>query len=350
MEKCMQTKKHKYTFTTSISSWQCNYSKKRLLIYRLEYSSKTTDISMRGWAVRNHGWPRVEDNNMPHGQLRASCCSKVIHQFWSQFIVNIDIAGFVFTKSSPRAKWRTSPRRLVRTTIKNTQKIKRGMAIEIRTTVCEIFLNDRSACTRTQFSDSERPSNVVSKSRKHSFETHFPEDRNCQVCLQTKMTRPPCRRRTGKAPPRAEKFGDLITADHKVLNEEGESRNNLRHAVVVQDLATQWIQSYFTRDGKEFTKVPRAVTKAKTYLDAQILEVWKILWRYIKESSNFNTSSVPVAEGAVRRVKGTSAVLLQSGLDEKWWAGSMECYCFLRNVQELLAERKLLMKEDLENH
>ena len=32
-----------------------------------------------------------------------------------------------------------------------------------------------------------------------------------------------------------------------------------------------------------------------------------------------------------------SAVLLQSGLDEKWWADSMECYCYLRNVQDLLA-------------
>ena len=39
-------------------------------------------------------------------------------------------------------------------------------------------------------------------------------------------------------------FGDLITADHKVLSEGCESRNNHRCAVVVQDLATQWIQSY----------------------------------------------------------------------------------------------------------
>ena len=43
--------------------------------------------------------------------------------------------------------------------------------------------------------------------------------------------------------PRAEGFGDLIPADHKVLLEESESRNNHRHAVVVQDLATQWLQS-----------------------------------------------------------------------------------------------------------
>ena len=44
--------------------------------------------------------------------------------------------------------------------------------------------------------------------------------------------------------PRAEKFGDLITADHKVLSDNCKSRNNHRYAVVVQDLATQWIQAY----------------------------------------------------------------------------------------------------------
>ena len=43
----------------------------------------------------------------------------------------------------------------------------------------------------------------------------------------------------------------------------------------------------------------------------------------------------------MRRVKeGTSAVLLQSGLDENWWADSMECYTYLRNVQDLLSDGK----------
>ena len=36
--------------------------------------------------------------------------------------------------------------------------------------------------------------------------------------------------------------------------------------------------------------------------------------------------------------EGTSAVLLQSGLDEKWWADSMDCYCYLRNIQDLLSD------------
>ena len=79
---------------------------------------------------------------------------------------------------------------------------------------------------------------------KHSVYTHFPKDRKCEMCQRTKITRAPCRRRIGGAVLRAENFGDLITADHKVLSEGCGSRNNHRYAVVVQDLATQWIQSY----------------------------------------------------------------------------------------------------------
>ena len=74
-------------------------------------------------------------------------------------------------------------------------------------------------------------------SRKHSVHTHFPKDTNCEICKRAKITRAPCRKRTGEAIPRAEKI-DLTTADHKALNEKGESRDNHRFAVVVQDLAT----------------------------------------------------------------------------------------------------------------
>ena len=79
---------------------------------------------------------------------------------------------------------------------------------------------------------------------KHSIFTHLPKERNCDICLRTKITRAPCRKRTGTVVPRAEHFGDLITADHKIHSEECESRNNHRYAVVVRELATQRIQSY----------------------------------------------------------------------------------------------------------
>ena len=58
---------------------------------------------------------------------------------------------------------------------------------------------------------------------KHSVYTHFPKDRNCEICKRTKITRAPCRRRNGEAVPRAANFGDLITADHKVLSDNCES-------------------------------------------------------------------------------------------------------------------------------
>ena len=44
---------------------------------------------------------------------------------------------------------------------------------------------------------------------------------------------------------------------------------------------------------------------------------------------------------AVRRVKeGIAVVLLQSGLEESWWADSMECYTNLRNVTDSLSDGK----------
>ena len=65
-------------------------------------------------------------------------------------------------------------------------------------------------------SDSERCTKVASK--KYCIFTHFPTDRNCEVCLRTEMTRALCRNRTGDQVRWADKFGDLIKANHKVIN------------------------------------------------------------------------------------------------------------------------------------
>ena len=43
----------------------------------------------------------------------------------------------------------------------------------------------------------------------------------------------------------------------------------------------------------------------------------------------------------MRRVEeGASALLLHSGLNETWWADSMECHTYLRNVTYLLTDGK----------
>ena len=118
-------------------------------------------------------------------------------------------------------------------------------------------------------------------SGKHSICTHFPKDRNCEICQRTKITRPSRRRRTGEVVPRAANVGDLITADHKVLSEGCESRNNHRCAVVVQDLATEWIQSYpcRTRTSQEtdrsFPKFLESTWKPKVIYTDNSLEFAK---------------------------------------------------------------------------
>ena len=77
----------------------------------------------------------------------------------------------------------------------------------------------------------------------HSSCAHFPKDRYGEICQRTKIKRAPCRRRIGGVVPRAV-AGDTITADHKILSDGSDSRHSHRYAIVGQDLATQWIQSY----------------------------------------------------------------------------------------------------------
>ena len=127
----------------------------------------------------------------------------------------------------------------------------------------------------------QRPTKVAS--RKHCIKTHFPKDRNCEVCKRTKMTRAPCRRRSGKAVLRAEKLGDLITANHKVFNEGGESRKQS----LIRSRGTRFSHSMdsilsvqnknFSGDGQEFTKVSRSIGKADSHLYRQFIGIWQNL-------------------------------------------------------------------------
>ena len=56
-------------------------------------------------------------------------------------------------------------------------------------------------------------------------------------------------------------------------------------------------------------------------------------------STPYRSETNEIVERAVRRVKeGTSAVLLQSGLNEKWLADPMKWYTYLRNVTVLLSD------------
>ena len=129
-----------------------------------------------------------------------------------------------------------------------------------------------------------------------------------------------------------------------------ESRHNHWYAVVVQDLAIQWIQSYPCKTKTSHEKQKRLqkfleppTRKPKVIYTDNSLEFGKaceeLTWNHCA-STPHRSETHGIAERAVRRVKeGTSAVLLQSGLGNEW-ADSMECYWYLRNIQDLLSDVK----------
>ena len=121
-----------------------------------------------------------------------------------------------------------------------------------------------------------------------------------------------------------------------------------RYAVVVQDFATQQIQWYPCKrktsqeTQKSLQKFLEPTRKPKViYTDNSLEFGWccqHLSWNH-SMSKPHRSDTNGIAERAVRRIKeGTSAFLLQSGLDEKWWADSMECY--LRNNQDVLSDGK----------
>ena len=149
----------------------------------------------------------------------------------------------------------------------------------------------------------------------------------------------------------AEHFGDLITADHKILSEGSESRNNHRYAVVVYKTwqhsgysLTHVKQKLLRKHKRRLQKFLGPNRKPKVMYTDNSFEFGKscaeFFWNHCT-SARHRSETNEIAEGAVRRVKeGTSAALLQSGLDNEWWADSMECYCYLRNIQDLLSDGK----------
>ena len=97
------------------------------------------------------------------------------------------------------------------------------------------------------------------------------------------------------------------------------------------------------RDSAKGSLVTYDDTFPLTYTDNS-LEFGKVCedlsWNHCT-STPHRSETNGIAERAVRRIKeGTSAVLLQSGLNETWWADSMESYTCLRNVTDSLSDGK----------
>ena len=339
MEKCIETRKHKYTFTTSN------------LFVTLQLLEETLAVLSLGKLCEDHGYsyewssgqkPRLTkevktivcktDNIVPLVDPGLSTSSGRISSSTST-LQDLSSTSPAQVRSDGLAPgdWCGSPsknpkqRDEKRDDNRDSDDRLRHLPEWLEEFTDNLEVTEVLAPAHiSQDSGSERLTNVAP--RKHSMFTHFPNDRECEVCLRTKMTRALCRRRTGEAPPRAEKFGDLITDDHKVHNEDGESRNNHRYVVVVQDLATRWIQSY-PCETKTPQKTEKSLRKSVETSEKQKLFIRTIPLEFGKScedpSWNHRTSTLRRFEtsGVAERVRRVKE------FDEKWWAHSMECYC-----------------------
>ena len=324
----------------------------------------SSSIPMSRQVVKNHTLSKTAENAIQHGKLRADRFPKIIngfHQFDFKHISNIVTAGLnsrrLYAKFSNYTTSRYTQSSIGRQSHNSEKSEDENKDIDLvlgnrlqdlserLEDFTENLADERLSASRDTptsiflESNHEPPRKVVSS--KHSTFTHFPKDQNCEICKRTKITRALCKKRTGNTVLRAAFFGDLIKADHKVLSEECESRNNNRYAVVVQDLATQWLQSYpcetqsyLKTEKRVYEKFLEPSIKPRVIHTDNSLEFGKPCEEYPRIIEHPRQNGI--TERAVRRInEGTSAVLLQSGMDEVWWADSMECYCYLRSVQDL---------------
>ena len=137
----------------------------------------------------------------------------------------------------------------------------------------EIPLHGGSHASSSHEASSEPTTKRREDLGKHNVHTHFPKDRNCEICKRTKITRAPCRRRNGEAVPRAVNFGDLITADHKQglkrqlrVSKQSSIRSRGAGSSHSMDPGVSVQKQNFTRNPEKLAKVPRTREETKSHL------------------------------------------------------------------------------------
>ena len=191
-----------------------------------------------------------------------------------------------------------------------------------------------------------REQKVVPGPGKHSIKTHFPKDRNCDICLKTKINKD-LLQKTSWYSRKNWWFNDygsqspwwrMWVSTWSSICCGGTRFGN--SAVTILHMQNK----NFSGNPEEPTEVPGADEEPKAIYTDNSLEFGKsceeLSWNHCTSTPHRSETNV-IAERAARIIKeGTSAVLLQSGLGNEWWAHSMECYCYLRNIQDILSDGK----------
>ena len=149
-----------------------------------------------------------EEYYLQDGQFRTSCRSRVIRQFWKQFVLCTAITGLIERRCTPclwkqgciklifrfsiRTKCRTSHQdwgkgqESLRSDKKDANDPLADLPFRLEDFTDSVEPTEKHAPAHSsRESDLELLVEVAIKSRKHSIYSHSPKDRSCDVCLRT---------------------------------------------------------------------------------------------------------------------------------------------------------------------
>ena len=136
---------------------------------------------------------------------------------------------------------------------------------------------------------------VKSDSDKHTIYTHFPKDKDYEICTRTKITRTLARKaltQTYLAP-------KILKIWYQQITKFSVETVNLEIIIDMQSwfkiLTSERIQSYpwdFSRNREELTKVLGVDVEFKSHLHCKVPGVWKSLWRFFVKSLYVNHSRI----------------------------------------------------------
>ena len=110
----------------------------------------------------------------------------------------------------------------------------------------------------------------------------------------------------------------------------------------------------FSGDRKELAKVLGADDETKSHFTLttpwNLASLVRNYHGIIVRRHHTDQKQMGLREQLATVKEGASAVLLLSGLDEKWRADSMECYTYLRNIQDLVLMGRHHMRDVWGNH
>ena len=148
---------------------------------------------------------------------------------------------------------------------------------------------DRDTASSSHELPMESRAKVEPGSGKHSVHTHFPKDRNCDICLRTKITRASCRRRAGTVVPRAE---ILVTWWQQITKFSVKKVNR----VTIIDMQSWYNNTHakqnFPGDPEEPNEVAGANEKTQSHLHRQFFGIWQVLWGIILESLYVDSTQI----------------------------------------------------------